>query len=239
MITILDAQKRYYYDYGWSRVHRLFPSKSIYEQGHTHFGNTVIINDYTVFPNFGYDMHPHQNLEQIFFVMGGELTHHDSLKNTAVLKNNFIQRITAGSGYARSLHNTGEFPSRHIGVWLLPKTQNTLPAHDAREYDPQLWYNRLYPVASDVPERENADGQPPISFNAPATLFRATVDNATLTSPVSKDQKALLYIIGGDVECNGNKMKTGDHARITGEELITLHSGGKAECIFILMRTDF
>lgn len=242
MITIFNAQKRYHSNYGWSQAYRLFPSNSIHsdsihELGNTNFGNIVIVNDYIVTPNFGFDVHPHQNLEQIFFIIEGALTHHDSLENIIVLKKNYVQRITAGSGYARSIHNNGKSPSRHIGVWLLPKTQNTLPAHDAREYDPLLWHNNFYPVASDMPGREGA-GPPPIAFNAAATLYRATIDNFELSFPVMEGQKALLYIIDGDIDCNGDNMKTGYHARISGEEHLRLRSNAKSECIFVHMRAD-
>lgn len=137
MITIFADHKRDYNDYGWSQAYRLFPSNSIHsnaihELGTTNFGNIVIVNDYILAPGSGFEMHPHQNLEQIFFVIQGECTHHDSLDNTVVLRKNDVQRITAGSGYARSLYNYGETPSRHIGVWLLPETQNTLPTHISR-----------------------------------------------------------------------------------------------------------
>lgn len=161
MITIFDARKRHYHDYGWNRAYRLFPSNSFHEIGNTNFGNILIVNDYTIAPGFGFDMHPHRNLEQIFFVIQGECTHQDSLENTLVLKNNCIQRITAGAGYARSFFNHGKTPARHIGVWLLPKTQNSYPAHAAKEYSPQLWHNTFYPVVSDIPTLEDGASYPP------------------------------------------------------------------------------
>lgn len=78
-----------------------------------------------------------------------------------------------------------------------------------------------------------------MTFNASATLYRATLDNAELSFPVMAGQKALFYIFEGDAACNGAAMETGSHARIAGEELIRLYSANKAECIFVLMRTDF
>ncbi len=240
MITIFNAAKRYYTNQGWYQLHRLFPSNSVHDlgTGSINFGNILIVNDYRIFPNFGYDMHPHHNLEQIFLVLQGELTHRDSLENTAVLKSNFAQRITAGSGYARSLYNTGQDPARYIGIWLLPKTQNTLPAHEAREYDPSLWHNKFHSIASDLPEQGGDASRSRIPFNASATLYRATIDRSKLPFPVATGQKALLYVIDGELECNGQTMKTGCHARIVGEEALLLRSESRAECVYVLMRTE-
>jgi Pirin-related protein len=237
MITIIDAQQRYHNNYGWNETYRLFPSASIHELGNTNFGNTLIFNEYMFQPKFGYDMHPHQNLEQIFIVMEGELTHHDSLENSLVLKKNHVQRITAGSGYARSIYNKGTRLARYIGAWLIPKTQNTHPAHDVREYDPQLWHNALYPVASDLRHGDNA-GPPPITINAAATLYRAAIDNAELSFPVAANEKALLYIVEGELDCNGTVLKAGFHVRVAGNESLRLRSDTKAECVLVHMRTE-
>ena len=233
MITIIGAQKRDYSDDGWRRVRRLFPANSIHEIGNTHFGKILIVNDYTIFPGFGFDMHPHQNLEQIFLIMDGELTHCDSLNNMITLKKNFVQHITAGSGYARSFYNYGVSPAWYISVWFLPKTQNALPTHETREYNPLAWHNKFFPIVSNMP----IDAQDVILFNADATLYRSTIENSQLSLFVTSGQKALLYIIDGEASCNDEKMTAGSHVRIIGEENIILHSDKKAECIFVLMKT--
>ncbi|SQI39142.1 Quercetin 2,3-dioxygenase [Leminorella richardii] len=244
MISIIEAQKRYYANHGWSQVYCLFPANSTHDLGNKNqdlgknFGNILLINDYTILPGFGYDMHPHQNLEQVFFIIEGELTHQDSLKNTLVLKKGSVQRITAGSGYARSNHNKTKLPARYIGVWLLPKAQNQHPEHDVKEYDPQLWNGAFYPIVSDQPVRQSIPGYPAISFNAAATLYRVTVGPSELAFSVPEGHKALLYVIEGNIVCNGSQMETGAHARISGEEQLQLRSDTKGECLFVLMRTE-
>lgn len=238
MITIFKAKDRYFTNFGWSQVYRLFPSNTIHNPGIKHFGNILIVNDYTLPPEFGYDMHPHENLEQIFFVLQGELTHGDSLGNELVLGKNAVQRITAGSGYARSIYNRGKIPARYIGVWLMPKTRNADPAHEVRSHDPSLWRNHFYPVASDMPQMDGDHLAESIPFNAAATLYRVTVDRAEVSFPVRSGQKALLYCIDGAAVCNGKPLEAGDHARVVGEEALQLGSDAVAEYAFVLMRTD-
>ena len=235
MITIIDAEKLYFDNNGWNRVHRIIPINRFHEQKKADFGSFLTINDYTVYPGFGYDMHPHQNREIIFFVIDGELTSRDIGDNSVVMRKNFVQEISSGSGYAHSNYNYGDSPARYIGVWLLPKEQNGPPASSVREYDPALWHGRFHPIASGLPGHADAGNEPPIPFNAAATLYRAVIENSGLSFAVAEGQKALLYIIDGELDCNGETMKKRYHARITGEESLQLRSDGKAECILVVM----
>lgn len=244
MITIIDAQQRYYVNHGWSQVYCLFPANSTHDLARTsqdlsnYFGNILLINDYTIAPNCGYDMHPHQNLEQIFIVIKGELTHKDSLNNHLVLTDNSVQRITAGSGYARSNHNYTGTPARYLGIWFMPKKQNAEPQHEVRNYPPKLWSETFYPVASDNPKSQSMDDFPTILFNAGATVYRVKVKEKALNFTIEAHQKALLYVTDGSITCQGQSMPMGSHARILGKEKIQLQSTDYGECVFIVISEE-
>ena len=46
---------------------------------------------------------------------------------------------------------------------------------------------------------------------------------------------ALLYLINGEAACNGNPMRPGDHARVTGKETLSLHAPDFADYVLVTM----
>lgn len=235
MIKLYCASQRNYANFGWGKAYRLFSSHNFYDPANTHFGSILAVNDYTLLPGLGYDMHPHVNLEQIFIVIKGELEHKDALGNTLTLNENSVQHITAGSGYARSIRTSGKAPARYIGIWLAPKTENLVPKQETRSYTPDLWENAFFTLASDTPGKESAPGRTSIVFNSASTVYRAAIRGRTLDFPVAEGCNALLYLINGEATCNGKPMRPGDHARVTGEETLSLHAPTFGDYVLVTM----
>lgn len=115
MIQIFPAEKRYIQRMGWLDVYSVFSCNNYFDPWNTHFANLIAFNEYVMQPGFGFNMHPHEDIEQVFLVTEGQLSHADSLGNEGVLSPGGIQSISAGSGYAGT-----------------PATGETLPAATLR-----------------------------------------------------------------------------------------------------------
>lgn len=56
----------------------------------------------------GFGKHPHRDFEIFSYIVSGELTHRDSLKNVEVLKRGGVQFTSAGTGIVHSEFNENE-----------------------------------------------------------------------------------------------------------------------------------
>lgn len=97
MIQIFPAEKRYIQRMGWLDVYSVFSCNNYFDPWNTHFANLIAFNEYVMQPGFGFNMHPHEDIEQVFLVTEGQLSHADSLGNEGVLSPGGIQSISAGS----------------------------------------------------------------------------------------------------------------------------------------------
>lgn len=231
MITYTPADMRYFENFGWIRVHSLFSFNHHYDPENTRFGSIMVFNDYTVAPGLGFAMHPHENKDQIFCLLRGELTLSDSLKNTVLLRAGGVERIIAGTGYARSSYNYSSEPVRYIGIWMLSAQKGLAPAQDTAQYSPELWQNKLFPLAGWAgPEAVQR-----LSLSGSGTIYRAEVRGAALRHSVVAEGRALMYILDGSVSLNGTMLRPGDHARVVGPEELCFVSDKGADFLLVDM----
>lgn len=80
MIQIFPAEKRYIQRMGWLDVYSVFSCNNYFDPWNTHFANLIAFNEYFMQPGFGFNMHPHEDIEQVFLVTEGQLSHADSLR---------------------------------------------------------------------------------------------------------------------------------------------------------------
>lgn len=91
------------------------------------FSNLRVINEDRVAPGTGFPTHPHAGAEIFSYVLGGELTHKDSMGNVEVLKKGEVQFTSAGTGIRHSEYNANRTKECHfLQIWYLPD-QRALP----------------------------------------------------------------------------------------------------------------
>jgi redox-sensitive bicupin YhaK (pirin superfamily) len=71
---------------GWLKSKFHFSFAEYYNQDNMGFGVLRVINDDLVNAHTGFDTNPHRDMEIISYVIGGELTHGDSMGNKSTLK---------------------------------------------------------------------------------------------------------------------------------------------------------
>ena len=74
MIQIFPAEKRYIQRMGWLDVYSVFSCNNYFDPWNTHFANLIAFNEYVMQPGFGFNMHPHEDIEQVFLVTEGQLS---------------------------------------------------------------------------------------------------------------------------------------------------------------------
>ena len=107
------------------------------------FGNIRVINEDTISPNSGFNMHSHSDMEIITVVTKGVITHRDSLNNSGKIHENEVQVMSAGTGISHSEKNEEDQPCKLFQIWIYPKKSNLKPDYKQKSFKNLLGENLI------------------------------------------------------------------------------------------------
>lgn len=236
MIQYFSPERRFLQRLGWIDMYYLFSCGDYFDPNNLFFSNIIALNEYIIQPGFGFNMHPHEEVEQVFLVMEGNLTHADSLGNQGVLTENAIQAISAGNGYARYAYNLGTTPCRYIAIWLTPQSMNIKPRyaftilHEAKEKGTYL------PIVSSDAHIEYSTGASKIlPINSNSIIYYTEPASEQITLENEEDKNTLIYTLNGCIRVNNEPVHKGGHVRISGKEKLHITGTSEAKAIVISM----
>jgi redox-sensitive bicupin YhaK (pirin superfamily) len=178
----------------------------------------------------GFGKHPHDNMEIITLVQEGALEHKDSMGNGSVMRANDVQVMSAGTGVFHSEFNASkEDPLRLFQIWLFPDKGNVTPRYDQRTYLPEGRKNKW----QEVIKPDTQEGGDAIFIHQQAWFSFADLDEGQQLSYSSKkaDNGAYLFVIEGDVEVAGEKLKRRDAIGITEYENFDIKATSNARIL--------
>ncbi|MBY0348864.1 MAG: pirin family protein [Hydrotalea flava] len=156
MKTILHtAASRGHAQHGWLNSWHTFSFADYYNPERMHFGALRVLNDDTVAPGMGFGAHPHQNMEIISIPLHGDLHHKDNTGRDAIIKENDVQIMSAGSGIVHSETNANKDKQvQFLQIWVMPKNLNIAPRYQQITLQQEDLLNRLKTIVA--PNDENA-----------------------------------------------------------------------------------
>jgi quercetin 2,3-dioxygenase len=214
---------------GWFQARWHFSFDRYYDPENMGFGRHLrVFNDDRLVPGAVWPMHPHRDIEGITYVVEGEFEHADSLGEDGVLPAGSVQRMTLGSGAEHSERNhRSDIPMRFIQMWILPRERGLPPSVEQRVFTEVDRTDRLLEVLS--PEGGSA-----VTVHQDARVFVSRISPGTTLQRYLPDGFGwYLYCIEGDLGLNGEKLGTGDAAKIQGEREIRLESSAASELIAV------
>jgi len=228
MIQIINANNRHFTDMGWLKTYWLFSFSNYYDPENLQHGALRVFNDDVVQPGAGFPTHPHEEMEIVSIVLDGELTHKDSMGNTAVIRPGDIQRMSAGTGITHSEFNSAAKAVHFYQIWIYPNVKGLKPSYDQKHFHPSAWRNRLLPVAS-------GQGLPDtVTFHTDATIYMSQLDSGKTTGfETTKDRNIFIYLTAGCLEINAKLLNENDQARIVSES--NLDIAAREDAGFILI----
>lgn len=184
------------------------------------FGVLSLLNDDTIQTGYGYDMHPHQELEIISYCVSGEFTHRDSLGNHHIIKHGDVQYISAGSGLDHSLISSAEGESlRLIQMWILPDEAELTPLCQHNSYQKADRHNRLLQVISNQKKKGT------IQIHQDANIYVSELDRGRqITLGQVRGRQFYLLCLEGILSANGNILHHSDALGITAEESLSIEA---------------
>ncbi|WP_406841572.1 pirin family protein (plasmid) [Streptomyces sp. AHU1] len=163
-VDIRRAGERFKTRIGWLDSKHSFSFGHHYNKTNTHHGLLLVNNDDVVLPGFGFETHPHQDMEIVTWVLRGSLVHQDSEGHNGVIYPGLAQRMSAGTGILHSEKNDswrlGEEahsdPVHFVQMWVVPDEAGIAPGYEQLEIDNDLLSGKLIPVASGMHRHRNA-----------------------------------------------------------------------------------
>jgi len=228
MITQRRSTERGYADHGWLKSFHSFSFAGYHDPAHMGFGNLRVINEDRVAAGRGFGTHGHRDMEIISYVLSGELAHKDSMGNVKGIPPGDVQRMSAGTGVQHSEFNHADGQTTHfLQIWIEPNVTGIAPSYEQKTFSDNDKRGKLRLVAS-------GDGsQGSVTVHADAKLYAGLFDGPESAElPLDAMRKTYVHLVRGELEVNGQLLRTGDAARLEGESHLQL-SGGKAAEVLV------
>ena len=224
MITIRKAEERGHFDHGWLDTSHTFSFADYYDDSFMGFRALRVINEDRVAPGRGFGTHAHRDMEIVTYVLDGALAHRDSMGNGSVIRRGDVQRMSAGTGVLHSeMNGSGDEPVHFMQIWILPERRAIDPGYEQKNYSDDERRNTLRLVAS----RDGRDGS--VTVHQDASIYSSLLDG-TVSHEFASGRYGWLQLARGEAEVNGETLRAGDGAAISGETQLTI-TGKKAELL--------
>ncbi|RAV99921.1 pirin family protein [Pseudochryseolinea flava] len=208
MKTVLHkAASRGRANHGWLDSKHTFSFANYYDPTRMHFGALRVLNDDIVAGGRGFGTHPHDNMEIISIPITGDLEHKDSMGNVAVIRENDVQVMSAGTGIYHSEYNKRQ--DEHVNflqIWLFPKEQNIPPRYGQQSFEPKDRVNKLQQV---ITADQNGEG---VWINQDAWFHLGNLNDGFSVAYTLKQKGhgVYVFVIEGDVDVNDQALNRRD-----------------------------
>lgn len=231
MNTVLHkAATRGHANHGWLDTHHTFSFANYMNPDRMHFGALRVLNDDVVDGGMGFGTHPHANMEIISIPLSGDLEHKDSMNNVAVIRQNDIQIMSAGTGIYHSEYNKNKDSKvNFLQIWVFPKQNNIEPRYDQITLKAEDRDNKLQQIVS--PDKET-DG---VWINQDAWFYLGNLKKGfTTTHKINlKGNGIYAFVIKGDVTVAGQTLNQRDGFGVWDVDSIDITADSDAELLLM------
>src|SRR6187549_1406293 len=231
MKTIIhQADSRGKANHGWLNSHHTFSFANYYDPARMHFGMLRVLNDDIVDGGRGFGTHPHDNMEIISIPLKGDLEHKDSMGNVAVIKQNDVQVMSAGTGIYHSEYNkNADSKVNFLQIWVFPKEKNIEPRYQQITFNPEDRVNKLQQVVTPVKGDEGVW----INQDAWFHLGNLKKDFKTEYTIKKKGNGVYAFVLEGDVKINDQQLHKRDGFGIWDVDNFSIIADSDAEILLM------
>ena len=229
MITIRRAEDRGHADHGWLDTNHTFSFADYYDPDFMGFRTLRVINEDRVKPGHGFGTHAHRDMEIVSYVLEGALAHRDSMGTGSIIRPGEVQRMSAGRGVLHSEMNpSNEEPVHFLQIWILPEENGITPSYEQKQFEDDERRGKLRLVAS----RDARDGA--LKIHQDVAIYATLLDGASVSHTFAPNRYGWVQVTRGEIDLDGQTLKAGDGAAISGENEITLAGRGAEALLFDL-----
>ena len=230
MKTILHAaDRRGHVSFGWLDSHHSFSFGNYYDPEKVHFGMLRVLNDDIISGGSGFGTHAHDNMEIISIPLSGAIEHKDSMGTQAVINENDVQIMSAGTGIKHSEYNHyKDKDASFLQIWIIPKKRNIQPRYDQKTFDPAGRINQFQTLVA-------RDDQMAATINQDAWLSLGNLKAGFSTSyQIRKPGNGVYaFVLNGSVTINEQTLYKRDALGIWDMDKIEIEAATNAELLLI------
>ncbi|WP_419678030.1 pirin family protein [Aliarcobacter lanthieri] len=193
------------------------------------FGVLRVLNDDIVHPHSGFDMHPHENMEIISYIVDGEITHKDSMGNSEILKRGEVQYLSAGDGIYHSEKNESNKDLRLLQIWVFPPKKGLPRLYGSHKYKLEERENKLLNIVS------SQNGESSIKIYQDINIYVSELDKS-LEFNIDENRQIYFVQIEGTATINGILLEDGDAMELVDEKQLIINPISKSHILFIEMK---
>ncbi len=225
-MKIRKANERGHANHGWLDTYHTFSFAHYYDSDWMGFRSLRVINDDIVMPDHGFGAHPHQDMEIITYMLGGQLEHKDSMGNGRVIKTGEVQYMAAGTGVRHSEFNPSQDETAHLlQIWIQPDTKGATPRYAEASFTeaPTGAWNL-------VASKSGREGS--IAINQDADLWLAKLTSGeTVEFQTRSNRYAWLHVAEGEATINGQALAAGDAAYFDSAEGVSISTNTQGQVL--------
>lgn len=224
MIYYRPSQERGHSRLSWLDSYHSFSFAGFYDPGHMGFSSLRVINDDTVAPAAGFDLHSHRDMEIVSYILEGEIVHRDTLGNHFVVPAGDVQRMTAGTGIWHSEYNNSSTePLRFLQIWIKPDRKNLPPG-----YQQQTIIQDAPLTAIVTPNGRNGS----LRIHQDASIYRLRLEPGENWQFENGQRPGYLHILKGSARFADLVLGAGDGLGLIGERAYLESSAEAMEAIW-------
>lgn len=223
MITVRSSHERGHAQHGWLNSRHTFSFSSYYDPNHMGVSVLRVINDDWVKPGYGFDVHPHRDMEIISYVLKGSIEHKDTLGMHSTLKAGEIQVMSAGTGIFHSEYNPSKTEELNfLQIWIQPNKMGVEPRYAQKDY------SNSKGVTLVVSPNGEGDSLP---INQNANVYKVDLNGESESFSAREELTYYLHVAKGNLKVNGITMTAGDGASIMKEMFIGFEALDQVEAL--------
>jgi redox-sensitive bicupin YhaK (pirin superfamily) len=228
--TLHLSTTRGHANHGWLDTSHTFSFAHYYDPNRIHFGMLRVLNDDFVDGGMGFGTHPHDNMEIISIPLEGDLEHRDSMGNTAVIRQNDVQIMSAGTGVQHSEYNRNKDKKvNFLQIWVFPKVRNITPRYEQKTFNPEARVNQLQQIVTPV------KGEAGVWINQDAWFHLGSLTKGFHTDYTVKQKGNGVYafVLKGEVTISGQKLGQRDGLGIWETDIVSIAADSDAEILLM------
>jgi quercetin 2,3-dioxygenase len=216
-------------DGGWFRARWHFSFDTYHDPEYVRFGTLRVFNDDRLVPGAIWPMHPHRDIEGLTYVVEGSFRHQDDVGGPpGPLPAGSVQRMTLGRGAWHSEQNASETePMRFIQMWIVPSEPGLEPRVEQKVFTAEDRTDRLLKAIS------GDDGDAVLVHQDAHVFVSRLTPGAEVEHALGDGRGVYLYAIEGEADVLGERITTGDAARIHDESRIPIRASDVSELILV------
>ena len=217
-------------DHGWLKTRYSFSFADWHDPHRMGFGKLRVLNDDSIAPASGFDMHSHRDMEIVTIVTKGAVTHKDNMGNTGTVPAGDIQIMSAGTGVVHGEFNDSEIEQLELfQIWIEPAKIGIAPRYAQQSLGFENKQNGLTLLVA-------PDGDAgALNINQDAYISYGILDSSHPITYSLKNGKhgVYIFVIDGEVAINDDKLNPRDAIGLWNLEKVEIQSPAQARFLLL------